>query len=84
MFNIAYTILKAININKVDYFSLDVEGGELEVLKGIDFKKINIDAFSVEHNNYQDPKIQIRQFLEANNYNLTKDVGVSDSYFIRK
>ncbi len=79
-----FTILKAININKVDYFSLDVEGGELEVLKGINFNKIQINTFSVEHNNYQDPKIQIRQFLEANNYNLTKDVGDGDSYFIRK
>jgi FkbM family methyltransferase len=79
-----YTILKAININKVDYFSLDVEGGELEVLKGINFNKIQINTFSVEHNNYQDPKIKIRQFLEANNYNLTKDVGDGDSYFIRK
>jgi FkbM family methyltransferase len=78
-----YTILKAININKVDYFSLDVEGGELEVLKGINFNKIKINTFSVEHNNYQDPKIQIRQFLEANNYNLTKDVGDGDSYFIK-
>ena len=78
-----YTILKAININKVDYFSLDVEGGELEVLKGINFNKIKINTFSVEHNNYQDPKIQIRQFLEANNYRLTKDVGDGDSYFIK-
>jgi FkbM family methyltransferase len=78
-----YTILKAININKVDYFSLDVEGGELEVLKGINFNKIKINTFSVEHNNYQDHKIKIRQFLEANNYNLTKDVGDGDSYFIK-
>jgi FkbM family methyltransferase len=79
-----YTILKAININKVDYFSLDVEGGELEVLKGINFNKIQIDTFSVEHNNYQDPRNQIKQFLEANNYSLIKDVGDGDSYFIKK
>ena len=36
------TILKAINVNKVDYFSLDVEGGESFVLKAIDFNKIDI------------------------------------------
>ncbi len=34
-----YTILKEINTNKVVYFSFDVEGGELEVLKGINLKK---------------------------------------------
>jgi FkbM family methyltransferase len=78
-----YTILKAININKVDYFSLDVEGGELEVLKGINFNKIQINTFSVEHNNYQEHKIKIRQFLESQNYKLTKDVGDGDSYFIK-
>ena len=53
-----YTILKAINTNKVDYFSLDVEGCELEVLKGINLKKLDITTFSVEHNNYQDQKIK--------------------------
>ena len=78
------TIMKAINVNKVDYFSLDVEGGELEVLKGIDFNKIEINSFSVEHNNYQDAKNSIKLFLQANNYQLTKDVGDGDSYFIKK
>ena len=34
------TILSAINIKKVDYFSLDVEGGELDVLKSIQYDKI--------------------------------------------
>ena len=42
-----YTILKAINTNKVDYFSLDVEGGELEVLKGINLKKLDITTFQL-------------------------------------
>jgi FkbM family methyltransferase len=75
-----YTILKAINVNQVDYFSLDVEGGELEVLKGINFNKIQINTFSVEHNNYPDVKDQIRKFLEANDYIMTKDYK-TDMYF---
>ena len=77
-----YTILKAININKVDYFSLDVEGGELEVLKGINFNKLNITTFSIEHNSYQDARNDIKQFLVANNYNLLKD-ETQDVYFIK-
>jgi FkbM family methyltransferase len=33
------------------YVSLDVEGAELEVLKGIDFDKIKIKFMSIEHGN---------------------------------
>jgi len=78
-----YTILKAINVAKVDYFSLDVEGGEFEVLKGINFNKLNITTFSIEHNNYQDARNNIKQFLVDNNYNLLKDETL-DFYFIKK
>jgi len=78
-----YTILKAINVNKVDYFSLDVEGGEFEVLKGINFNKLNITTFSVEHNSYQDARNNIKQFLAANNYYLLKD-ETQDAYFMKK
>jgi Methyltransferase FkbM domain len=36
------TLLLALNVTHVDYFSLDVEGSELEVLKTIDFLKFDI------------------------------------------
>ena len=35
-----HTILKAMNVNKVDFFSLDLEGGENDVLLSLDFNKI--------------------------------------------
>jgi hypothetical protein len=79
-----YTILKAINTNKVDYFSLDVEGCELEVLKGINLKKLDITTFSVEHNNYQDARNNIKQYFEANNYKLLKDSRDGDAFFMKK
>ena len=41
-----YTMLKALNRTKVDYFSLDVEGFELEVLKTIPFDLIDIKVTS--------------------------------------
>lgn len=37
-----YTYLLALNITVIDYFSLDVEGSELNVLKTIPFDKIDI------------------------------------------
>jgi hypothetical protein len=39
------TLLLALNKREVDYFSLDVEGNDLEVLKTIDFDKINIKVY---------------------------------------
>ena len=37
-----YSILKALNRTTVDYFSLDIEGDELSVLKTIPWKSIDI------------------------------------------
>lgn len=44
------SIFKEFNITKVDFFSLDVEGYELEALKGIDFSTVDITYFLVEVN----------------------------------
>ena len=35
---------------EIDYLSLDIEGGEMELLDSIDFKKYNIKVISVENN----------------------------------
>ncbi|XP_059082225.1 protein Star-like [Tigriopus californicus] len=43
-----YAILAAVNQTKVDYFSLDVEGFELDILKTIPFDQVEITALSVE------------------------------------
>lgn len=37
-----YSLLLALNRTTVDYFSLDVEGNELEVLQSIPWDKVNI------------------------------------------
>lgn len=42
------TILRERLISHIDFLSLDVEGHELDVLKGIDFRKIRIDIITVE------------------------------------
>ena len=76
------TILSAINIKKVDYFSLDVEGGELDVLKSIQYDKITIDTFSIEHNGFEDRKTSIVSFLEEKGFKKLKEDG-QDVYFKR-
>lgn len=42
------TVLEELGETEIDFFSLDVEGYELEVLKGIDIERVNIKQISVE------------------------------------
>lgn len=37
-------ILLAVNMTDIDFFSLDIEGHELDVLRAIDFDQINMKA----------------------------------------
>ena len=44
-----YSLLLAVGQTEVDYFSLDVEGPELDILQTIPFDKIAIDVISIEY-----------------------------------
>lgn len=70
------------DLHHFDFMSLDVEGGEYDVLKGIDFSKINIDVIVIE-NNYPDKFDHINKYLIDNDY---KYVGNSciDLFYIHK
>jgi hypothetical protein len=74
------TILKAIDVNKVDYFSLDIEGGEYDVISSLSYDKIDIRTFSIEHNGETERKNLIIDHLERNNFKLTKE-DKQDVYF---
>jgi FkbM family methyltransferase len=50
------------NVKEVHYLSIDVEGGELDVLKSIDFDEVMIHVIDVE-NNYPDSFSALRKFL---------------------
>jgi FkbM family methyltransferase len=77
------TILKALNVQKVDYFSLDVEGGEYDVLSSISFDSIDITTFTIEHNGETDRKNMMIDYLMRKNYELTKQNN-QDIYFVKK
>ena len=49
-----YSLMLAMNRTKVDYFSLDVEGFELPILKTIPFDKLDISVFTVERIHHSD------------------------------
>ena len=44
-----YSILLAVGITKIDFFSLDVEGAEQIVLDSIPFDKVDIGLFVIEY-----------------------------------
>lgn len=63
-FNI-YSVLLALGVTDVDFFSLDVEGYEVNILKTIPFDKITIDTFYVEHQALDSRFGQIKEFFES-------------------
>ena len=51
--NTLNTILKKYKINQIDFMNIDIEGNELEVIKTINFNKINIKVICIEIVNYE-------------------------------
>ena len=44
-----YSLIVALGPTQIDYLSLDIHGGELDLLKSIPFDKLTIDVISVEY-----------------------------------
>ena len=63
------TIFDKYNIKNINYLSIDVEGGEFEVIKSINFDKVFIDVIEFECN-YEDSCIPIVKYLESKNFIL--------------
>jgi FkbM family methyltransferase len=61
----------------IDLLSIDIEGGELEVLKQIDYEKVNIDILLVE-NNYEDE--ELRSFLQSKGYTYSSRISIDDVF----
>jgi FkbM family methyltransferase len=77
------TVLEENNITRINYLSIDVEGGEYEVIKSINFDKVFIDVISFE-DNYSDSKTRsILQYLEEKGYVRLNKIG-ADIFMIHK
>jgi len=70
-------ILKELNINKINFFSLDVEGYEEEVLKGLNLDIFDIDYILIETNNFD----KINFMLKNCNYILKEKLSFHDYLF---
>ncbi|MCK4934666.1 MAG: FkbM family methyltransferase [Simkaniaceae bacterium] len=74
-------LLLEIQINHVDFLSLDTEGGELLILKAIDFNRVSIDVITVE-NNYGTKEIE--KFLTSCGYKKVRNLGCDEVYAHRR
>ena len=77
------TILKAIDVERIDFFSLDIEGGEYNVLKSIDFNNLDIETFAIEHNDRKESIKLYREFFEKIHKYVEIKVTNQDSFFIK-
>jgi len=79
------TIFKDHKVKRVHYLSIDVEGGEKEVIQSIDFDGVFIDVIGFE-NNYADVSAPIQQYLESRGYHrfLTPDAPTYDIFMVHR
>lgn len=69
------SILDEHNIKHVDFLSLDVEGYEMEVLKGIDFDRINFKFLLIEVNSSFYTLDDLEAFLKTKSFNLVTNIS---------
>jgi FkbM family methyltransferase len=66
----------------IDYLSIDVEGGEMDILESIDFDLYKIKVLSIE-NNYPN-EINYEKYLSEKGFCYIDSVGVDEIYFNKK
>ncbi|RMH46453.1 MAG: FkbM family methyltransferase [Alphaproteobacteria bacterium] len=72
-------ILDEAGLRRLDYLSIDIEGGELEVLRGFPFAEFEIAAWSIEVNT---PSPEIEEIMRGSGHRLAAHVGV-DQIWLR-
>ncbi len=80
-------VLKKENIVHIDYMSIDVEGHELNVVKGIDFNEVKISVLTIENappgsTGYGDDNI--RKLMFKNDYILWGRIIDLDDIYVHK
>ncbi len=86
-----FSVLSALGVDHVDYFSLDVEGAELDILKTIPFDRITFDVMTVEYHVAACPKCSLSKLKELDQlltrtglYSLNRTIANLDAMFVRK
>jgi len=72
-------ILEESNFSEIDFITIDVEGHELEVLKGFSLEKFNPRIVLLEDNSNQ-TDAAVQNYMKNKGYILFKRTGVNDWY----
>lgn len=76
-------IFESLGIDCVDIISIDVEGFEMNVLKGINFEKVSIKCFLVENNTKSlFGADDVREYLKGKGYIFHSRIGYVDDVFL--
>ena len=67
----------------IHFMSLDIEGAELEALKGIPFDKYRFGAMAIEHNDEEPKRTEILRFLGDRGYRRSHTYKQDDFYVAR-
>jgi FkbM family methyltransferase len=64
----------------IEYLSLDTEGSELAILRGVDWSRYRFTLIHLEHNYVEPQRAQMREFLEARGYRRITEMRFDDEY----
>jgi FkbM family methyltransferase len=67
----------------IDFMSIDTEGSEIEVLKGLSFDRWKVDFLAIEHNHQPGKLSELRRMLEPVGYRqVLSHVSEFDAWFL--
>lgn len=75
------------NITHIDYMSIDIEGHELNAIKGIDFSKVRINVLTIENNSGEsvaNGDHRITEIMFKNDYILWGRIIELDDIYVHK
>jgi FkbM family methyltransferase len=64
----------------IHFLTLDIEGAELEALKGVPFDKFRFGAMAIEHNDEEPKRSDLLKFLETKGYRRVHTYRQDDFY----
>lgn len=76
-----YTLIAAVGWKEIDYFSFDIEGQELSVLRNFPFHLVTFKVLIVETYFYsKQEKEELNKLLTSNGYVFVRDFNIDKIY----
>jgi FkbM family methyltransferase len=73
------------NIQKIDYLSIDIEGGELDLIKAFPFNECKVHLVTIEHNFREQDQREIDHVLISNSFRrMLRDQTEWDGFYVNE